>query len=48
MAHALKALGTRRAMFVRGAEGIDEISISGPTMVAELPEGFEEAVSHYV
>jgi len=36
MAHALKALGTRRAMVVRGSDGIDEISISGPTMVAEL------------
>ncbi len=36
MARALKALGTRRAMVVRGADGIDEISISGPTMVAEL------------
>lgn len=36
MAHALKALGTRRAIVVRGADGIDEISISGPTMVAEL------------
>jgi anthranilate phosphoribosyltransferase len=36
MAHALKALGTRRAMVVRGADGIDEISASGPTMVAEL------------
>ncbi len=36
MAHALKALGTRRAMIVRGSDGIDEISVSGPTRVAEL------------
>lgn len=36
MARALKALGTRRAMVVRGADNIDEISIGGPTRVAEL------------
>jgi anthranilate phosphoribosyltransferase len=36
MANALKALGTRRAMIVRGADGLDEISITGPTKVAEL------------
>jgi anthranilate phosphoribosyltransferase len=41
MAHALKALGTRRAMVVRGTDGIDEISISGPTKVAELREDGE-------
>jgi anthranilate phosphoribosyltransferase len=40
MARALKALGTRRAMVVRGADNIDEISIGGPTKVAELrPDG---------
>jgi anthranilate phosphoribosyltransferase len=39
MAHALKALGTRRAMVVHGGDGIDEISISGATMVAELRDG---------
>jgi anthranilate phosphoribosyltransferase len=36
MARALKALGTRRAMVVRGADNIDEISVGGPTKVAEL------------
>jgi len=36
MARSLKALGTRRAMIVRGADCIDEISIGGPTRVAEL------------
>ena len=41
MAHALKALGTRRAMVVHGGDGIDEIAISGPTRVAELREGGE-------
>jgi anthranilate phosphoribosyltransferase len=40
MARALKALGTRRAMVVRGADNIDEISVGGPTKVAELrPDG---------
>ncbi len=39
MAHALKALGTRRAMVVHGGDGIDEIAISGPTRVAELRDG---------
>ncbi|MCL5985545.1 MAG: anthranilate phosphoribosyltransferase [Actinobacteria bacterium] len=36
MARALMNLGTRRAMIVHGAEGIDEISVSGETMVMEL------------
>jgi anthranilate phosphoribosyltransferase len=46
MAQALKALGTRRAMVVRSADGLDEISISGPTMVAELREGGEMREYH--
>lgn len=39
MAHALRMLGTRRAWVVHGAEGIDEISISGHTKVAECRDG---------
>jgi anthranilate phosphoribosyltransferase len=39
IANALKALGTRRAMVVHGGDGIDEIAISGPTMVMELRNG---------
>jgi anthranilate phosphoribosyltransferase len=39
MAHALKALGTRRAMVVHGGDGIDEIALSGPTRVTELRDG---------
>ncbi len=38
MAHALAELGTRRAFVVHGAEGLDEISLSGETHVAEVRE----------
>jgi anthranilate phosphoribosyltransferase len=39
MAHALKALGTRRAMVVHGDNGVDEIALDGPTQVTELRNG---------
>ncbi|HXF67715.1 MAG TPA: anthranilate phosphoribosyltransferase [Burkholderiales bacterium] len=35
----LARLGSRRVLVVHGLEGLDEISISGPTMVAELKDG---------
>jgi anthranilate phosphoribosyltransferase len=38
-AHVLERLGSRHVMVVHGLEGLDEISISGPTMVAELKDG---------
>jgi len=41
MAHALEALGTRRAMVVHGGGGIDEIAIGGPTRIAELHQSGE-------
>jgi anthranilate phosphoribosyltransferase len=36
---ALQRLGSRHALTVYGMEGLDEISISGPTMVGELKQG---------
>ena len=35
----LERLGSRRALVVHGMEGMDEISISGSTMVGELKDG---------
>jgi anthranilate phosphoribosyltransferase len=39
MAEALRELGSRRVMAVHSADGLDEISISAPTHVAELYDG---------
>jgi anthranilate phosphoribosyltransferase len=39
IAHVLKNLGSARAMVVHGIEGLDEISLCGPTQVAELRDG---------
>lgn len=39
IAHVLKNLGSARAMVVHGVEGLDEISLCGPTKVAELHDG---------
>jgi anthranilate phosphoribosyltransferase len=38
-ARVLERLGSRRVMIVHGLEGLDEISLSGPTMVGELKDG---------
>lgn len=35
----LDRLGSRRVMIVHGLEGLDEISLAGPTMVGELKDG---------
>ncbi len=44
-ARVLQRLGSRRVMIVHGLEGLDELSISGPTAVGELKEG---AVREYM
>jgi len=44
IAQVLKNLGIRRAMVVHGMEGLDEISLCGPTKTSELKDG---RVAHY-
>jgi anthranilate phosphoribosyltransferase len=39
IAHVLNNLGSTRAMVVHGMDGLDEISLCGPTKVAELRDG---------
>jgi anthranilate phosphoribosyltransferase len=39
LAEALSMLGLRRAMVVHGCDGLDEITISGTTRVAEVRDG---------
>jgi anthranilate phosphoribosyltransferase len=39
LAEALSMLGTHRALVVHGLDGLDEITITGPTRVAEARDG---------
>ena len=38
-AHVLHRLGSRHVMVVHGIEGLDEISLAGPTMIGEVKNG---------
>lgn len=39
LAHVLKELGTQAAWVVHGSDGLDELTLTGPTLVAELKGG---------
>jgi len=39
LVRVLQRLGSRRALVVHGLDGLDEVSLSGPTMVGELKDG---------
>ena len=41
-ARVLKQLGSRHVMIVHGLDGLDEITLSGPTMIAELKKNHVE------
>ena len=44
MGEALRELGAQRALVVHGRDGLDEITVTGPTLVAEVSNG---AVTEY-
>lgn len=44
MAEVLQTLGSRHVMVVHSEDGLDEISLASPTLVAELKEG---EITHY-
>ena len=39
LVRVLQRLGSRRALVVHGLDGLDEVSLAGPTMVGELNDG---------
>ncbi|MFN3814331.1 MAG: anthranilate phosphoribosyltransferase [Aquificaceae bacterium] len=39
MAHALKSIGVISAIVVHGKDGLDEVSVSSPTLIAQMEKG---------
>ena len=39
LAHALQMLGLKHSLVVHGSDGLDEITVTGPTKIAELRDG---------
>ncbi|MHB0914264.1 MAG: anthranilate phosphoribosyltransferase [Thermoleophilia bacterium] len=48
MASSLKRLGCRHGMVVHGSDGLDEITVTGPSMIAEFREGDDGVSVHEV
>ncbi|MCR4437057.1 MAG: anthranilate phosphoribosyltransferase [Clostridiales bacterium] len=46
LARVLKNLGTHKALVVHGMDGLDEITVTGPTKVSELKDG--EIFEYYI
>lgn len=47
LGHSLALMGTRHAILVHGLEGLDEVSICGPTLVCEVRGGDEPSITTY-
>ena len=47
LGRALALMGTRHAILVHGMEGLDEVSVCGPTLVCEVRGGDVPLIEHY-
>jgi anthranilate phosphoribosyltransferase len=47
LGRVLALMGTRHAIMVHGLEGLDEVSISGPTLVCEVRGGAQPTIETY-
>lgn len=48
MAQALLRLGCKRALVIHGMDGVDEFSLSGPTLVAEVRGDLGDVIQYHV